>query len=297
MRWIALIAAALLAACSDTAEAEPVGIYAYRPVEWNAEVAERFPIVFVQYESWNRNYRKVEQIKSLVAGGSRVIIDFQFLKSLDERAGRKPAASLETILADADWFLRHLHGVPFEAITLDEEVLPVHIPRLVTLYSALKERYPERLFLQWVATHDVAPLKGVPADGWVFDPYLMPQRDYAAFVASMRRLSDRLYSVVWAAPNWQIDGGFRKEAHPSWWNDGHWRVLYNRLAVNQANDVPTIFYLIGLEGKEPVPLWTGNACSQSFFKNFSTVLLPYLEKHRLPLATPAEKPHWMPDYC
>lgn len=296
-RLLALMAAALIAACSAPAEAAPVGVYAYREGSWNADVAVRFPVVFVQYHSWKRDLRQVGQIRSLAAAGSRVVVDFQFLKSRDERAGRKPIAALRTVLADAEWLLRNLDGVPLEAISLDEEVRPAYIPRLAALYTSLKARYPRRVFLQWVATHDVAPLQGVPADGWVFDPYLMPQQDYAAFVAGMRELSPRLYSVVWASPNWQVGGGFRKQAQPSWWDNGQWQVLHNRLAVNQANDVATIFYLFGLEGKEAVPLWMGNACSRTFFRTFSTVLLPYIQRYRLPLAPPAARPRWMPGYC
>lgn len=263
-------------------------------------MAERFPIVFVQYHSWKRDPSEVREIRTLAANGSRVIVDFEFFKSTPERQGRTRAPKLPAIIADADWFLQQLEGVPLEAITIDEESDPSHLPLLGRVYTALKQRYPERTFLQWLAA-DANPamlnLAQVPADGWVIDPYLLSPRDYTGYVATMRRVTDRIYSIVWASPDWQVGGGFRKKADRHWWNQQQWRVLYNRLAVNQANGVTSVFYLFGLEGQRPRVVWQGDSCSRGFYSTFTAKTLPYIERNRLPLAIPADRPAWMPSYC
>lgn len=304
-RWFVPAVAAFASPSSGTAPTPAFGIYAYSPATWNASVAEHFPIVFVQYQSWARNQRKIQNIRELASSGSRVIVDFEFLKSLGQRTGRQAPPPVDDIVADADYLLAELDGVPLEGLTLDEENLtsPQRLALLGDLYVRLKRAHPDRRFLQWIsATTDVAGLRrldlgGVPADGWVMDPYRLPASDYAAYVRQMRTVSNRLYSIIWAAPNWQVGGGYRKKADAAWWNGSQWKVFYNRLAVNQANGIPSIFYLFTLDAKQPVGLWKGNKCDQNFYMNLASQALPYVRGHKLPLRIPATKPAWLPTYC
>jgi hypothetical protein len=148
VKWLAPVTAAALLSCSGAAAADTpaFGIYAYDPGTWSSDIASQFPIVFVQYHSWSRNKAEIQQIKNLASAGSRVIVDFEFLKTRGQRAGRQPMPALDDTLADADYLLRELNGVPIEAITIDEENLtsPERLKRMSDLHVALKKAYPDR---------------------------------------------------------------------------------------------------------------------------------------------------------
>lgn len=297
--------AAMLGACNQASASQaPFGIYAYDPSAWNAEAAKHFPIVVVQYRSWQKSSRDIQNIKALAASGSRVIIDFEFWATQRQRQGHESRRVGDVVVA-ATSLLDQLKGVPIEAISLDEENRPTpdRLALLNTLYGQIKAKYPDRRIVQWISATinlpqlSILDLKKVGADGWIIDPYTLPATDYQEYVRVMKGVNPTIYSVVWAAPGWQVAGGFRKIASPSWWNDASWRTFYNRVAVNQANDIPTIFYLFGLDQGWPKMLWGGGSCDRSFYASLVTDTLPYLQKHQLALTAPAERPSWVPRYC
>jgi len=281
------------------------GVYAFSAGTWNGEVAKTFPLVMVQYQGWAENATKIADIKKLASQGQRVVIDFEFLETKEQRRSNEPMPPLETIIAAASRMLDQLSGVPLEGITIDEENMLSRDrrQRLADVYRALKSAYPSRIFLQWVGIGRTingvlrTDWHAIPADGWVIDPYLISERDYARYVQIMKGATNRIYSVVWLAPGWKVGGARRQVADPSWWNTDQWRIFYNRMAVNQANEVTSFLYMYALQNGDATSLWAGNDCDRAFYRAIVDVTIPYLKAHALPMVTPAQRPDWIPAYC
>jgi hypothetical protein len=288
---------------AKASQAPSFGVYGYNPSTWNGDLAGHFPIVVVQYRPWKRYPHDVDGIKQLAASGARVIIDFELWQTVRQRRG-SDSRDADEVISQARALLDQLKGVPLEAISLDEEnvTAPQRLSFLNDIYNRLKSRYPSRRIVQWVAPAADAgslrrmSLKSIAADGWIIDPYKLSITEYAKFVAAMKDISPTIYSVVWASPGWKV-GGYWKAADPASWDRASWKTFYNRLAVNQRNDIPTIFYLYGLDRGQPRALWTSNSCDRQFYTALTSVTLPYMKQHTLSLSIPASRPSWMPSYC
>lgn len=281
------------------------GVYAFNAGTWNAEIAKTFPLVMVQYQGWTDNVEKIANIKKLAAEGQRVIVDFEFLENKEQRRSTEPMPSFEATISEASHLLDQLAGVPLEGVSIDEENMQSRDrrERLADVYRVLKRAYPSRIFLQWVGIGRTitgvlrTDWRAIPADGWIIDPYLITGGDYETYVQVMKRVTGRIYSVVWLAPGWQVGGARRQVADPSWWDADQWRTFYNRLAVNQTYGVTSIFYMYALQAGEPTSLWAGSDCDRAFHRAIVEVTIPYLKAHSLPRTTPAQRPDWIPSYC
>ena len=204
--------------------------------------------------------------------------------------------------------LDKLSNVDIEGITLDEENVPsfARLRYLSGIYHELKQRYPKRVFLQWLSVGRQLPRtlslmgdsKALGTDGWIIDPYVLPNEEYETLILSLAKNSSRIYAIAWAAPGWQVGSGRRVPAFSGWWNQSYWQTFYKQVTVNRWYNIPTLFYLYGLESGKPVSLWGGNKCDREFYQNFTSETLPYLRNHsRLPVTVPAQRPNWIPSYC
>ena len=311
-----VLAAVTVAASSFCVFAEPAalvpsqidgrqtGIYAYNPTTWTPEVASAFPLVVVQYHGWAPDPAMLTHVKDLASNGSRVLIDFEFLKTASQRRGIESAPQADEIVTQAGAMIDGLAGVPIEGISIDEEnkLDSSRIALLTDVYKRLKQKYPAQHFLQWVSAGSYrlpslgSDLASIPADGWIVDAYNLTMPEYEKFLAQFRAVSGRVYSVIWAAPGQRPDIAAATVAQPAFWNS-RWANFYVQIAYNRSIGVPTIFYLYGLSGSRAISLWTSNYCDKEYFSSFVKTTVPFIRSHALSTEAPAEKPQWLPDYC
>ncbi|PQM28005.1 hypothetical protein CVO77_05615 [Sphingopyxis lindanitolerans] len=300
----ALIAPGLIGE-ARAADWQMPGIYAYEVKDWDPDVGKHFPRLIVRYYTVGAIDPQVALIRKLAENGNPILIDFEFIRNYDQRRGAEDLPPYEEVEAELLSVLDKLEGTPIEAISFDEEngLSANKITYLNRLYRAAKQSFPKRQFLQWIAMQskaghvDLGWVGSIATDGWVIDPYLSSEEDYGEIVQRLTETSKPIYSVIWATPGRPIG----KRPHPGtdagWWNDSQWKTFYNRLAINQANKVATIFYLYGTEGKTIKRTWAGNPCDRQFYSDLVNVTLPYYRSHRLSPVTPASRPKWIPGYC
>jgi hypothetical protein len=192
------------------------------------------------------------------------------------------------------------------AVTIDEE--NIHwggrAQLLASLFTDLREKYPEVKWYQWYSSSKTANVPGhrwpdLPADGWVFDQYTMAANEYRSYVAAMAKRGQPLVSIVWAGVDWQ-PGDKQRLARPRWWDDGGWRLFYEQVAANQQHGIPTAFYLYELDkDRRSAALWkSAQACKRNFVERFTTDTLRYLKSGpKLPISVPKSRPQWIPAGC
>ena len=302
---LGMMAAASLTLSSCAAQAMDFGVYGYSRRDWPAEVSNHFPIVVYQYRSWDAGPAQVRDLVRLSSDGQTVIVDFEFLQSIDQRLGKISEPPVSDVVNRLVALMRGVGSAHLGAITLDEENIPSprRIAYLDELYRAAKEKFPDQKFVQWlwagvnISGVDSLDFRKIGSDGWVVDPYLLTGADYLSYVNMLRQHGGGIYSVVWTAPSWEIGARSRTEAGPDWWNASQWKVFYNRLAVNQNLNIATIFYVTGLHKGQLKSLWSGDPCDQAFYNSLIQLTLPYLRNHVLPATTPSTRPSWLPAYC
>lgn len=119
------------------------------------------------------------------------------------------------------------------------------------LYRALTDRLSIPI-LQWYSPNKRNNAPGVnkwpvlSADGWVFDQYTMETGVYEKYVESMRAISERLYSVVWLSPQWEVGAGRRVVNH-DYWNEYGKERFVRHVNTNIRNNIPTLFFAFVLD--------------------------------------------------
>lgn len=282
------------------------GIYAYEAKYWEPWVGKQFPLVVFRYHTGQAVRPQVEAIRELVQSGNQVIVDFEFMGSVQQRKSLETLPAFDTIKSKLLVMLDGLEDIRVEAISLDEEntLSGAKIEYLNKLYRVAKHHSPNHMFVQWPVfrkTGGKIQFEGIDSletDGWIIDPYLSSEKDYSLIVDTLKRSAMPIYSIIWTAPGWNTGAGYRIPAKSNWWNGTEWKIFYNRLSVNQANNVSSIFYLYALDDIRGVTnLWLGNICDRRFFDDLVNVTLPYYRAHKIPLAPPTSRPEWIPTYC
>ena len=307
-KMLAMLAAAIgacLVVGARAADWQLPGIYAYETKDWNADVEKQFPRIVIRYYMSGGMAHQVATIRDLAQRGNRVIIDFEFMRNYAQRKGTEAMPPYQPVETELLSLLEKLDGVPVEAITLDEEnsLTADKIAYLNRLYAAAKKEFPKRRFLQWIMLRkkagqvDFDLVGSIAAAGWIIDPYLSSQKDYGNIIRGLKATSKPVYSVIWATPGKDIQTRELVGAKAEWWNNSQWKFFYNRLAINQANKVPTIFYLYGIEGRTIKRTWAGSACDKKFYADLVRITLPYYRSNKLSPVTPASRPSWIPAYC
>lgn len=305
---LALVAASIAPGLIGEARAadwQIPGIYAYEVKDWDPDVGKHFPRLIVRYYMGGPIDQQAALIRKLAENGNSILIDFEFMRNYKQRRGVEDMPPYEGVEAELLSLLDKLEGAPIEAISLDEEngVSVDKITYLNKLYRAAKQSFPERRFLQWIvlrkkAGHvDMGLVGSIATDGWVIDPYLASERDYGEIVQGLTKTSKPIYSVVWATPGKEIVKREGAGRDAGWWNASQWKTFYNRLAINQANKVATLFYLYGMDGNTTKRTWVGSPCDRQFYSDLVNVTLPYYRSHTLSPVTPASRPKWIPGYC
>lgn len=311
-----LIFAALLAPSLSTdaraADWRIAGVYAHEAKHWDTNVGKQFPLVVFRYYTGQPVKPQIEAIRELAESGNRVIVNFEFMANAQQRKSLEAPPPFYIIKSKLLTMLNGLEDIRVEAISLDEEndLSDSKIEYLNGLYQAAKQHSPRRKFVQWIVFRKKGGqiqfqgidsldtgIDSLDTDGWIIDPYLSSEKDYGLIVDALKETSRPIYSVVWAAPGWNTSAGYRVHAQPNWWNGSQWKNFYNRLAVNQKNNVSTIFYLYGLDKKNVRSLWVGNSCDRKFFRDLVNITLPYYRTNNISPTTPASRPPWIPAYC
>ncbi|MXP28138.1 hypothetical protein GRI58_04790 [Porphyrobacter algicida] len=283
---------------------EATGIYAYSRSAWPPEVAKASDLVVVQYNLELSSPSVADDIRSLAMSGHRVIIDLEFMSSINQRLGRAPLPDPERVAAEEEKFLNTLSDVPLEAITLDEENMMSNerFEYLGKLYRILKRKFPERSFVQWVTFKTnwedfESSIDSLPSDGYFVDPYVVSINDYRNIAEYLAGKGRPLYSLLWASPGWQIERGGKAVAQPDWWNDHRWINFYKKISINQKYNAHSLFFLYALDNGRIVPLWQGNSCERNFARAFLTQTMPYIKSVRVDQNTPDSRPSWIPAFC
>ncbi|MBM0171377.1 hypothetical protein [Altererythrobacter sp. C41] len=280
------------------------GVYAHEEKHWQPYVGAHFPLVVFRYYTGQPTEHQVTVIKKL-SRTSNVIVNFEFMSGIRQRKSLDPLPPFEKIEPKLHSMLDGLKDIPIAAVSFDEEnsLNMGKIRYLNALYKSAKGHSPNKRFVQWIVLpkrNGRVNFQGVDlldTDGWIIDPYLSSGKDYEEMVSGLKETSKPIYSVVWAAPGWNVGAGYRVRANPSWWNDTGWKTFYNRVAVNKKNRIPTILYMYGLNKKKTINLWAGNNCDRGFFFDLINVTLPHLESATPSLKLPDSRPDWIPSYC
>ena len=311
MRFSMVAAAFVLVICvaaaqeMDRAHGPAIGIYGFKKQSEGGPIPAEYDLVVIHYPAFSTDNSEVlEDISEQAAQGRRVIVDFQFMTTREQRRARRPLPPLDETETALGAMLDQLEGVPLEGITLDEEnrTRPERIRYLTELYNRTKQSYPERNFFQWLSLGARQTLrtwspKTFPADGYVMDPYLVDDQTYGALAELLVGSDKPVYSVVWASPGWEVGAGRRMRAKPEWWNERQWRTFYNRLAVNSEYRINTIFYTYSLPGNLPAALRFGSRCEREFEQALLEVTIAHLRTDPIDPRTPDTRPDWIPAFC
>jgi hypothetical protein len=290
---------------TESGRSPAVGLYGFKKQSEGGEIPPQYDLVVIHYPAFAAENRTLlEDIRQQAIAGRRVIIDFQFMTTRDQRRALAPLPPIERTHAALVALLTQLEGVPLEGITLDEEnrTRPERIAYLAELYNRTKQTYPERRLLQWLSLGAPQTLKSwapesFPADGYVIDPYLITNDRYRELADWVAKAAKPIYSVVWASPGWQVGAGRRVRASPEWWNESQWRTFYSRLSINRERGIHTIFYTYSLVDQKPAALRFGSRCEREFEQALLDLTIPRLRSGPINAVTPPERPQWIPAFC
>ena len=302
---LALMTCAAEAHVGESARNPAVGLYGFKKQSEGREIPSQYDLVIIHYPAFAaEDDAVIDDIREQAAAGRRVIVDFQFMTTRDQRRALAPLPPIENTEAALAALLARLEGVPLEGITLDEEnrTRPERIAYLAELYNRTKPMYPERRLLQWLSLGARQTLKSwapesFPADGYVIDPSMVDDDRYRELTAWVARAAKPIYSVVWASPGWQVGAGRRVRAHPNWWNKSEWRKFYNRLSINSERGIHTIFYTYSLVDEKPAALRFGGRCEREFEQALLELTIPRMRSGVIDPHTPQERPEWIPAFC
>lgn len=131
---------------------------------------------------------------------------------------------------------------------------------LESMYRFLADRLSIPI-MQWYSSNKRNNAPGfykwpiLSADGWVFDQYTMEPKVYEKYVDSMIQISQKLYSIVWFSPQWEVGAGKRVE-NDEYWNEYGRERFVHHVNTNIRNNIPTLFFAFFLDRKNnPVPIY------------------------------------------
>lgn len=288
----------------------PFGIYGTRWAPWILEHPSRVGFWIYQFP-YEPNESDYTLISSAGRYGLDVIAVQNLFRSNDERFMRHEEAEPRPVGEVVVRLVRTLADPRMDAvqaITLDEENLWVRGrgDYLSDIYLLLKELLPDVPVWQWFVDSPTRrdPVRdryAVPADGYAFDAYHLPPREYEERVALYATRGEPVVSVLWASPNW-IYGQRPKGRQLRWWDSEGWRELFARVLINRRHGVRTAFFMFDLSGDDPaarlVPSYASeDACTRAFVRKFTETTLPRLAAVDPDMRVPDQRPDWFAERC